>query len=81
MSHERIVPLTEVGAGQRAKLVRIEAGHQAVHRLSELGLTPGIELEVFHRNGRGPLMLLVRDTRLAVGRGIADRVMVELVED
>ena len=79
MNCERIVPLSAVAPGQRARLVRIEAGRHAVHRLSELGLTPGVELEVFHPNGSGPLLLAVRDTRLAIGRGVADRVMVELI--
>jgi ferrous iron transport protein A len=73
--------LTSLPAGQRARLVRIEGGHQAVHRLSEMGLTPGVELEVLRRNGGGPLLLAVRDTRLALGRGMADRVLVEVIED
>jgi Fe2+ transport system protein FeoA len=79
MNCKRIVPLSAVKPGQRVRLVRIEAGRQAAHRLSELGLTPGVELEVLHRSGSGPLLLAVRDTRLAVGRGMADRVMVELI--
>jgi len=79
MNCERIVPLSAVTPGQRARLVRIEAGRHAVHRLSELGLTPGVELEVFHHNGSGPLLLAVRDTRLAVGRSVADHVMVEVI--
>jgi Fe2+ transport system protein FeoA len=72
--------LTTLMPGQRARLVRIEAGHRAVHRLSELGLTPGVELEVFQRDGHGPLLIAVRDTRLAVGRGMADKVLVELID-
>lgn len=75
------IPLTSLQPGQRARLVRIEGGHQVVHRLSELGLTPGVELEVLQRNGGGPLLLAVRDTRLAIGRGMADRVLVEVVGD
>jgi Fe2+ transport system protein FeoA len=47
--------------------------------MSELGLTPGVELEVFQRNDQGPLLIAVRDTRLAIGRGMADKVLVELV--
>ena len=72
--------LTSLPPGQRARLVRIEGGRQAVHRLSEMGLTPGVELEVLRRNGGGPLLLAVRDTRLALGRGMADRVLVEIIE-
>jgi len=77
---QTIMALTTLAPGQRARLVRIEAGRQAVHRLSELGMTPGVELELLHCNGSGPLLLMVRDTRLAVGRGMADKVVVELIE-
>ena len=77
---QTIMALTTLAPGQRARLVCIEAGRQAVHRLSELGMTPGVELELLHCNSSGPLLLMVRDTRLAVGRGMADKVMVELIE-
>jgi Fe2+ transport system protein FeoA len=81
MKRTTVVPLTALVPGQRAKLVRVEAGHQATHRMSELGLTHGVELEVLHRNSHGPLLISVRDTRLAVGRGMANKVMVELIAD
>ncbi len=75
------VPLTAVLPGQRARLVRIQGGHRLIHRLSELGLIPGVEIEVLHRNNGGPLLLAVRDTRLALGRGMADKVWVELLDE
>jgi Fe2+ transport system protein FeoA len=81
MKRAALVPLTTLTPGQRARLVRIEAGHQVVHRMSELGLTPGVELVVFQRNSRGPLLIAVRDTRLALGRGMADKVLVELIAE
>jgi len=49
------------------------------HRLAELGLTPGVEMEVLQNKG-GPILLAVRSTRLAIGRGMANKVMVRLPE-
>jgi Fe2+ transport system protein FeoA len=48
-------------------------------RLMDLGLTPGTRVTVvgsapFH----GPLEILVRNSRLALGRHIAERIFVEL---
>ena len=65
-----------VGIGQPVKLVRITAGRQLSRRLTELGLTPGVNFQVMQDHG-GPLLLAVRDTRLALGRGMASKILVE----
>lgn len=49
-------------------------------RLAELGLTPGVCLRVVQDAG-GPLLLSVRNSRVAVGRGIADKLQVELIHE
>jgi Fe2+ transport system protein FeoA len=71
-----------VCAGERVRLSEIRGGCGLTHRLTELGLTPGVEMEVLQQSGMGPLILSVRDTRLALGRGMAHRVLVHpLYED
>jgi ferrous iron transport protein A len=70
------VPLTMIKPGQRVKLVGITAGRRLRHRLTELGLTPGVELKVMQDKG-GPLLLAVHDTRLALGRGMAHKIIVQ----
>jgi len=67
-----------VGTGQKVKLVEITAGTKLRRRLTELGLTPGVELQVMQDQG-GPLLLSVFNSRLAVGRGMAHKIMVEPV--
>ncbi|MFO7633499.1 MAG: FeoA family protein [Caldilinea sp.] len=69
-------PLTMAGSGQPVRLTRILAGRKLTHRLTELGLTPGVNFEVLHDHG-GPLLLAVRDSRLALGRGMASKILVE----
>ncbi len=63
-------------AGQPMRLLAIDAGKRLMHRLNELGLTPGVELMIVHDSG-GPLLLAVRDSRVAVGRGMAHKMRVE----
>jgi Fe2+ transport system protein FeoA len=70
--------LSEVSKGQKVRLVSIDAGKKLMHRLHELGLTPGVELILVHDSG-GPLLLSVRDSRVAVGRGMAEKLRVEAV--
>lgn len=78
MARNGTLPLTMVAPGQRVKLVQITAGRRLRHRLTELGLTPGIGLEIIQDQG-GPLLLAVRDTRLALGRGMAHKILVRAV--
>ena len=62
--------------GQPIRLTKIMAGRKLTHRLTELGLTPGVHFEVLHDHG-GPLLLAVRNSRLALGRGMASKILVE----
>lgn len=72
-----VCPLTMAETGTRFRVVSIAAGHQATHRLAELGIIPGVEVGIIQGQGRGPLLLAVRDTRLAVERGIAHKILVQ----
>ena len=72
------LPLAMVGPGQAVKLVKVAAGRVLCRRLAEMGLTPGVQLEVVQDQG-GPLLLAVRDSRLALGRGMAQKIIVESI--
>jgi Fe2+ transport system protein FeoA len=81
------VPLTTLSNGEAGILTSIRLGHVKGEgrgcgfekRLMDMGLTPGTRVTVvrsapFH----GPLEILVRGSRLALGRGMADRIFVEI---
>ncbi len=70
--------LSNVSVGQKVRMVRADAGRRFSHRLAELGLTPGVEFSVLHDNG-GPLLISVRDSRIAIGRGMANKISVDLI--
>ena len=75
---DHIIPLTRASAGQRVQLVKVRAGHRLAHRLAEMGLTPGIEMTIVQDTG-GTMLLAVRNSRIALGRGMAHRVRVKLI--
>jgi ferrous iron transport protein A len=75
MPLKNIIPLTQVGIGRPVRLVSISGGRRLNHRLAELGLTPGISITILQDSG-GPLLLAVRQSRIALGRGMACRVNV-----
>ena len=81
------MPLTTLRNGETGIVTSIEAGSGRgwgggwgfEKRLMDLGLTPGAKVTVvksapFH----GPIEILVRGSRLALGRGMAEKIFVEI---
>ena len=70
-------PLAMAGIGEEVRLESIRGGEKLVHRLTAMGLTPGVLLSVVQDAG-GPILISVMDSRIALGRGMAQKVMVSL---
>ena len=74
--------ITFVGAGRgrgRWHGRRARGGWRFEKRLEDMGLTPGTEVTVVRSAPfNGPLEIRVRDSRLAIGRGMAERIFVEV---
>jgi len=73
----KMFPLAMAAINEQVRLESIKGGKKMLRRLSTLGLTPGVELSVV-QNAGGPLLLSVRGSRIALGRGMSQRVMVSL---
>jgi ferrous iron transport protein A len=71
------VSITDLGSGTRAIVRQIQGGKNIIGRLSAMGLSVGSELEVLENRGQGPMLVRVRDTRIALGRGEALKIIVE----
>ena len=68
-------PLAMAQPGERVKISLLRAGKGLDKRLTSLGLNVGSELTVSQREG-GNLVVLRGETRLAVGAGMAHKIMV-----
>jgi ferrous iron transport protein A len=75
MTHAPI-PLTELDTDEEGAVVELAGGGTFVSRLATLGFTPGAPLKMMQNFHNGPLIVLVRDTRIALGRGEARKVAV-----
>ncbi len=74
----RVVPLTSLAAGARAVVVSVAGGHGFRHRLSLLGVRPGVELQkVSSLFLRGPAVITIGGRQVAIGFGMANRIDVE----
>ncbi|MFW9769591.1 MAG: ferrous iron transport protein A [Candidatus Thorarchaeota archaeon] len=52
---------------------------QIMKRLLDLGLTKGCSFKVIQSRGRGPVLVEVRGTRIALGYGLASQLIVEVL--
>jgi ferrous iron transport protein A len=71
------MPLTIIQAGRSVRIVSVNAGHGLQGRLSALGLVPGAVVTVQQNCLGGPFLLSLGGGRIALGRGVAQRIEVE----
>ena len=71
--------LEHLSVGATAVVRELDGGNEFSGRLAAMGLVLGAALQVMQNSGKGPMLVRVRDTRLALGRGEAQRILVERV--
>jgi len=79
MSNGKIVTLRQMQSGQSGKVVQIQGGFGLVNRLSALGIRPGKRItKVSSMLMRGPVTIQSGNTQVALGFGMANKIIVEL---
>lgn len=73
-----LLPLTVAKPGERVEIKEMAGGRNAQGRLTSMGLRRGDVLEVISNNGQGRLIVGHGTTRLALGRGVGEKIMVSL---
>lgn len=68
--------LIDLPIGASARIAEIRGGRKLTRRLLSLGLRVGSEIAILHHRGRG-VVLSTGDTRVALGGGIVEKLMVE----
>jgi ferrous iron transport protein A len=71
-------PVSELLPGARGVVCNLRGGGEFASRVVAMGLSIGAEITVIRNSGRGPIIIDVRDTRLALGRGEAIKIQVEV---
>ena len=78
MPAEKQITLAQMRTGQSGVVVQIKGGHGLVNRLNSLGLRPGKRItKTSSMIMRGPVTIEVDRTQIAIGFGMADRIIVE----
>lgn len=70
------VPLTMAPPGEDVTLISINSGQGLRCRLYSMGLTPGVRLRILNSGTPGPFLIAVRDFKVAIGYGVARKLLV-----
>jgi ferrous iron transport protein A len=69
-----MMPLVFGREGEELEIVSIETGKGAASRLQEMGIYPGVKVRVIS-NSWGPMIIGIGSSRIALGRGLASKVV------
>jgi len=74
----RVIPLISAPQGVPLRVITIKGGWGMSRRLLEIGITPGTIIRIINKN-TGPIILEVRGSIFAIGRGHARKIYVEVL--
>ena len=78
-SQKKQISVARMGTGQSGTVVQMTGGHGLSQRLQALGVRPGKKItKVSSMFGRGPVTVQIDNTQIAIGYGMADKIIVEI---
>jgi ferrous iron transport protein A len=79
MPEKEQVSLAQMRVGQSGMVIGIEGGHGMVNRLNTLGIIPGKRItKISSMLMRGPVAVEIDRVQVALGFGMAKRILVRL---
>jgi len=74
-----VITLDSAPQGSRVRISDISQHSGWVYRLYQLGVIPGVVVDVIYNEGRGPVVIRVNGSDIVLGRGLARKIIVEEV--
>jgi Fur family ferric uptake transcriptional regulator len=71
-----VMPLAMASPGERVRIVGFRGGKGMARRLTSMGLNQGADVEVIKSSGPGPVIVAARESRIALGFGMAKKILV-----
>jgi ferrous iron transport protein B len=73
---EELFPVTSLDEGQEAQVRLVSGGESLAGRLAAMGIMTGTRIKLL-RKSRGQIIVLASDTRVALGKGQAEKILVQ----
>jgi ferrous iron transport protein A len=76
----QILPLSEIPKQSKARIIEIQGGHHFQHRLTIMGIRKGQTITLVSKQPfRGPLTIKLYGSQMTLGRGMARKILVEVI--
>lgn len=76
-----LVPLTDLPSSSETTIIAIRGGHGMRRRLRSMGIAEGRTIRKLSALAwGGPIVVLVNRTQIAIGRGMANKVLVRATD-
>jgi len=72
-----MMPLTFARENQAVRVLSIRGGRGIAAKLRGMGIRPGALVVPIGKTAGGPVLLMVAGSRIALGKGVAQRILVE----
>ena len=76
-----MMPLAMAGEGEIVSVHCIDCGMGLKRRLCDLGLYDNTKVKVVKNDISGPIIITVKDSKLVIGRGQANKILVEGIQE
>ncbi len=77
---EKPIPLTQLPINKRGKIIGLDGGQGFQRRLRVMGIKEGQIIKIVTKQPfRGPLTIAVFGCQMTLGRGMADKITVEVI--
>lgn len=64
----------------KIKIISFAGGMGMQSRLAGIGIIQGSEIEVARNEKKGPVVLRIKNSRIAIGRGVSEKIIVQLLQ-
>lgn len=71
------MPLLFLPAGRTGTIKDIAGGKGVRQKLTRMGFVRGAVVDVVQNDNRGPLMVSIGEGKVAIGQGVAQKILVE----
>jgi len=73
-------PLSLAADGEWVRIVNVASGKNLIKRLAIMGMIDGISIQMLQHKTNSGVVILCGETRLALGHGMAHKIMVEPIQ-
>ena len=79
MNSNSTKPLSVIDEGTTVKVIEVNAGYGLMRRLMEMGFIKNSKIRILKSSRNGPMIIALNNTRFALSKGIAMKIMVVTV--